>query len=95
MFQRFMLPPSAGLKCMFMKLYALHCCLPIEVLDVWFEVSIAMQIEVGGFWIVAPCRLAVVNKHFGGCAASIFRVEFRSQEIYPLYCCLPSEVANA
>jgi hypothetical protein len=62
MFQRFMLPPSAGLKCMFMKLYALHCCLPIEVLDVWFEVSIAMQIEVGGFWIVAPCRIVVGNQ---------------------------------
>jgi len=32
--------------------------------------------EVVVFWVGKPCSLMIVNQHFGGRAASIFRIEF-------------------
>jgi hypothetical protein len=52
------------------------------------------EIELVVFWVVVPHSLVVVNELFGGRAASIFRVEFVIKEMYPLHCCLPTEVPD-
>jgi hypothetical protein len=41
------------------EMYQLHCCLPVEVPDVLFEVFTAVKIKVLVFWVVALCVMVV------------------------------------